>query len=45
MRAKNGLNCPDSVLPDTWETQAARATLEALDLDDLDRELAALKAR
>jgi len=45
MKAKDGLNCPDSVLPETWTAAEAAAALDALPLDDLDRELAALKAR
>jgi hypothetical protein len=45
MRAKDGLNCPDSVLPDSWGAEAAKAALEALAIDDLARDLAALKAR
>lgn len=48
MKAKNALDCPDSVLPGTWsdDGQQSAPDLSALDgIEDLDRELAAMKAR
>lgn len=49
MKAKDALDCPDTVLPDTWKAPAsghAAPDLSLLEgLEDLDRELADLKAQ